>query len=413
MNRKKGFTLVELLAVVTILGVIATIATPIVKNYINDSKTDSAEASLKSVERAANLYFTNNNVKNQMVIDLTSNQLQMKNNKVKKGYVIGTRKNFKIYLYKDGYCMFKEGKTTTIEKKKLDDCNFEIGGSYKLSTTNKIAKTETIKGYKIYGNTVNNMSLGETNKSIILKLSGKNILDKSQFIHEPLRNETALTIWASETLSNAWIINNLKPSTTYTVSFNTKCTAVPTGVSQASGSYGFYLYSGIDNSLYPGAWFNSTGKYFTLNEEATSTRTITTPANLHVQGANYRVLVYTNRYIDNASKGYYSSIIYKNIQIEEGSTATAYEPYLTPQEYTITLNEPLRKVGTAVDYIDSSISQIVRNVGVNADGTLYALDKPTYEYISLPSITNLNGTTVVSSSDGNIEASDIKVMLKK
>ena len=105
--------------------------------------------------------------------------------------------------------------------------------------------------------------------------------------------------------------------------------------------------------------------------------------------------------------------VISNIQIEEGSTATAYEPYITPQEYTITLNAPLRKVGNAVDYIDSTISQIVRNVGVNADGTLYALDKPTYEYISLPSITNLNGTTVVSSSDGNIEASDIKVMLKK
>lgn len=413
MNRKKGFTLVELLAVVTILGVIATIATPMVKKYINDSKLDSAEASLKSVERAANLYFINNNVKNQMVIDLTNNQLQMKNNKIEKGYVIGTRKNFKIYLYKDGYCMFKEGKTTTVEKKKLDDCNFEMGGDFKVSPTNKIAKTETIAGYKIYGNTVNNVSFGETNKTITLKLSGKNILDKSRFIFEALRNETALKIWAAETLSNTWIINNLKPSTTYTVSFNSKCTDVPTGVSQASGSYGFYLYSGVNNSLYPGAWFNSTVKFFKLNEEAASTRTIKTPANLHVQGANYRVLGYTNRYVDAANKGYYSSIIYKNVQIEEGSVATPYEPYITPQEYTITLNKPLRKVGNAVDYIDSSISQIVRNVGVNADGTLYALDKPTYEYISLPSITNLNGTTVVSSSDGNIEASDIKVMLKK
>lgn len=124
MNRKKGFTLVELLAVIVILGVIGTIATPIVKKYINDSKLDSAEASLKSVERAANLYFINNNVKNQMVIDLTSNQLQMKNNKIEKGYVIGNRKSFKIYLYKDGYCMFKEGKNIIIEKKKLANCDF-------------------------------------------------------------------------------------------------------------------------------------------------------------------------------------------------------------------------------------------------------------------------------------------------
>ena len=410
MNRKKGFTLVELLAVVVILGVIATIATPIVKKYINDSKLDSAEASLKSVERAANLYFTNNNVKNQIVIDLTSNQLQMKNNKVKKGYVIGTRKNFKIYLYKDGYCMFKEGNNIIIEKKKLDDCNFEIGGSFKVSSTNKIAKTETITGYKIYGNTANNISLGETNKTITLKLSGKNILDKSQFKQQGFKNDTSVSAWG-EVLTNSWVVSNLKPSATYTITFDATCVNIPAYDTKSSANFGFYLYSGVTG--YSSIWLNtSSSKYYAVGDSFSSVKTITTPANLHESAGKYKVNGYSNRYLKNSVQ-VLGEFIFKNIQIEEGSTATAYEPYITPQEYTITLNAPLRKVGTAVDYIDSTISQIVRNVGVNADGTLYALDKPTYEYISLPSITNLNGTTVVSASDGNIGASDIKVMLKK
>ena len=53
---KKGFTLVELLAVIVILAIIALIATPVVINIINDSgkssKLRSAEMYLDAVEQA-------------------------------------------------------------------------------------------------------------------------------------------------------------------------------------------------------------------------------------------------------------------------------------------------------------------------------------------------------------------------
>ena len=47
MNKKKGFTLVELLAVIVILAIIALIATPIILNVINDAKKQAALESFK------------------------------------------------------------------------------------------------------------------------------------------------------------------------------------------------------------------------------------------------------------------------------------------------------------------------------------------------------------------------------
>ena len=52
---KKGFTLVELLAVIVILAIIALIATPIVINVVNDARD---KANLRSVEGYMKAYET-------------------------------------------------------------------------------------------------------------------------------------------------------------------------------------------------------------------------------------------------------------------------------------------------------------------------------------------------------------------
>ena len=44
-EKNKGFTLVELLAVIVILALIALIATPIILNVINDAKKQAAKDS--------------------------------------------------------------------------------------------------------------------------------------------------------------------------------------------------------------------------------------------------------------------------------------------------------------------------------------------------------------------------------
>ena len=50
--KKKGFTLVELLAIIVILGIIMSIATPIIIKIINDSKKETYKLSMSGYVRA-------------------------------------------------------------------------------------------------------------------------------------------------------------------------------------------------------------------------------------------------------------------------------------------------------------------------------------------------------------------------
>ena len=59
---KKGFTLVELLAIIVILAIIALIATPIVKDSIANSKEQALKETINSIERAAYNYGYQNDI---------------------------------------------------------------------------------------------------------------------------------------------------------------------------------------------------------------------------------------------------------------------------------------------------------------------------------------------------------------
>ena len=52
-----------------------------------------------------------------------------------------------------------------------------------------------------------------------------------------------------------------------------------------------------------------------------------------------------------------------NIQLEEGTIATEYEPYFEPITNNIFLDEPLRKIGDYSDYIDFKNQRVVRSIG--------------------------------------------------
>lgn len=58
MNKEEGFTLVELLAVIVILGIIVAIAIPAVGSIIDRAGTDASAAEDSLVIDAARLYFT-------------------------------------------------------------------------------------------------------------------------------------------------------------------------------------------------------------------------------------------------------------------------------------------------------------------------------------------------------------------
>lgn len=56
MNKEEGFTLVELLAVIVILGIIVAIAIPSIGGILNRAETGADEAEYALIEDAARLY---------------------------------------------------------------------------------------------------------------------------------------------------------------------------------------------------------------------------------------------------------------------------------------------------------------------------------------------------------------------
>lgn len=59
---RKGFTLVEVLAVIVILGVIALIAYPAVDNTIKDSREKAYLENISNIEKAASTYSVSNDL---------------------------------------------------------------------------------------------------------------------------------------------------------------------------------------------------------------------------------------------------------------------------------------------------------------------------------------------------------------
>jgi len=60
-GKQSGYTLVELLIVVAILGILATVAIPAYHNYVNRSKQSDAIIGLKAAQMAQEQFFSENN----------------------------------------------------------------------------------------------------------------------------------------------------------------------------------------------------------------------------------------------------------------------------------------------------------------------------------------------------------------
>ena len=109
--KRKGFTLVELLAVIVILAIIALITTVVVINIIETVKIRKYKVEEKSLEKAAELYYTNSQIFSfQDEISL--------NTLVKKGFINSVKDT---------------GNGSTCEGKVIKDNNGELKGCLKCS----------------------------------------------------------------------------------------------------------------------------------------------------------------------------------------------------------------------------------------------------------------------------------------
>ena len=116
--KKKGFTLVELLATIVVLSVIALIATPIILNVIEKAKKGALVSSVNGLVESANMYYTNEiikgNISEDVIFDFeegiqTSNEKLSYKGKVYNGKLILTSDSDVITCIDDGkYYAYKE-----------------------------------------------------------------------------------------------------------------------------------------------------------------------------------------------------------------------------------------------------------------------------------------------------------------
>lgn len=68
LKNQKGLTLIELLAVIVILGIVAAIAVPSIGNIIENSRFNAVKADATNVLSAAQLYFTDDQSKTTVTV---------------------------------------------------------------------------------------------------------------------------------------------------------------------------------------------------------------------------------------------------------------------------------------------------------------------------------------------------------
>ena len=134
MKNKKGFTLVELLAVIAILAILVIIALPNVLNMFRNTKkntfTDEVQNLVKSAE---NKYLTNsmNNISGEMCFDSKNNKLDMtgRDNIIYKIKLSETGKLIEVSVADDNYEL--------IAYEEAGINRVDLGNKYEVKTRNK------------------------------------------------------------------------------------------------------------------------------------------------------------------------------------------------------------------------------------------------------------------------------------
>lgn len=169
MNNKKGFTLVELLAVIVILGVLTAIAVPSVLGISKKIKTDMYESKKKTVEVALELWADDN--KSSCINNIDSLKIK---NLIEDNYLKADDKNNSSFTNpSNGQNLYEDD-----VKGVLGDNNLT---SYCKVTNDTVIASLLMSGFTNYGNSSGKITKnGDKNFKAVLNTFGEYYLKLKQ-----------------------------------------------------------------------------------------------------------------------------------------------------------------------------------------------------------------------------------------
>ncbi len=124
LKNEKGLTLVELLAVVVILGIVAAIAIPAIGNIIENSKYNGVKADAINVLNAANIYFTENDDEKKVTLATLESEGYLDTaGALKKAETVTINKEKGKIKLTTAPIVYSGSKTVKFNKASIDDIN--------------------------------------------------------------------------------------------------------------------------------------------------------------------------------------------------------------------------------------------------------------------------------------------------
>ena len=381
---KKGFTLIELLAVIVILSIVLVVTIPSVLNSMNNAKTSQLKnASEVFSDWLTKQYNLSNIDANMLSVDPAYNNFVNAYGNFEESYISASENNGPLSnCSNESYAVLSASGIANPEK------NIDIENSYVWKGNNKIeVRLSAKEDGSFFTNDGTNFSYSNSNSVILSnKIYGNSIQNGTPTPSTPVEIESVGDLITDTNDANYgkykisikvsgknlfWLKDATNVSATnqiYNCSNQTfeKTITNPVGVTNiiSNAAFSNLVYSEQLQSGKTYIWkfhnanLLSTGQYFTLTNADGTTQNWyeNTPITL-TQNATITGLKQAYR---NYSKDEVESF---QIQVEEGSTATSYEPYSSPVTINLYLNEPLRKIGDYADYIDFSNEKVIRQIG--------------------------------------------------
>lgn len=392
--KTKGFTLMELLAVIIIMAIIALIATPIIINIIENNNRKAAEASIANIEHAADIYYYNNGGLSEVTFNCHDGVCSNENTildisgTIPESGQIRIDKEGNIFLnsliIKNYFCYKDNGNYTCEKVSKLNDKT-----NNGILTLNE-SKIPTLSNYIIKGNSYQETSIKSSNlvqdvTSDKWILTGGAYIENGYIVFPNADAKAEITVeWNGQEVDSAG-----KYSVYWGVNYygNTAGSTVHLGASYLDeskkmlSSNGYAKNNGLEGSdslIYDKFSYNDTtsygkgirdAKYITFSMRYNSNYSTGSFKIKDVIISKTPISKYEEYSIDKPSLEYSSEIkSVGDLVTEEGPNKGKYEIPIKVTgensfEASIYLDEPLRCVNGVCDELNFSTGIVTRKIG--------------------------------------------------